>query len=433
MNSGNQSSEALPLVPSDLHASPSLPSRRGGANLAPAKIALFGLFGCGNFGNDGSLEAMLSFLRRCCPGSELVCICADPDIVGERHRIAAVPISACSQLQGAQAGGRGRLSKLARKLFDPLLTLLHLRHVDVMIIPGTGILDDFGERPYGMPWDVLRWCLGARLVGARIAFVSIGAGPIGHPLSRWLMTAAAQLAQYRSYRDTLSKDFMTSAGLDTRLDPVCPDIAFKLPAPDRPRRAVTAEGCLTVGIGVMSYYGWYGFAEGGSMIYQTYIRKLARFAVHVLDRGHDVRILIGETTDQSAVDDLVGAIRASRPQLPAERIIAEPARSLRDVMQQMSRTDLIVATRFHNIVCALKLGIPAISLGYSKKNDVLMAEMGLAAFCQHIEQFDLASLIEQFDALCGRRAEYADMLQGRRQLMEERLERQESFLLRSIL
>ena len=28
-----------------------------------------------------------------------------------------------------------------------------------MIEPGTGILDDFGEGPYGMPFDLFGWCL----------------------------------------------------------------------------------------------------------------------------------------------------------------------------------------------------------------------------------------------------------------------------------
>ena len=71
----------------------------------------------------------------------------------------------------------GRARKVVEKLTDLYLTMKHIRRFDVVIVPGTGILDDFGERPYGMPWDILRWCIGARLLGAKIAFVSIGAGP----------------------------------------------------------------------------------------------------------------------------------------------------------------------------------------------------------------------------------------------------------------
>ena len=103
---------------------------------------------------------------------------------------------------------RPRILKLPGKLAEFVEACWRVRKVDIMIIPGTGILDDFGERPLGMPFDIFKWCLAARIAGARIAFVSIGAGPIGHPLSRWLMTAAARLAHYRSYRDAISRDFM---------------------------------------------------------------------------------------------------------------------------------------------------------------------------------------------------------------------------------
>ena len=74
----------------------------------------------------------------------------------------------------------------------------------------------------------------------------------------------------------------------------------------------------------------------------------------------------------------------------------QPAASLRDVMEQIAETDLVVATRFHNVVCALKLARPTVSLGYARKNDVLLAEMGLGAFCQHVEAIDLDLLKTQF-------------------------------------
>src|SRR3712207_8323203 len=39
------------------------------------------------------------------------------------------------------------------------------------------------------------------------------------------------------------------------------------------------------------------------------------------------------------------------------------------------------------------------SLGYARKNDVLLADMGLDAFCQHVEELDLDRLKAQFAAL----------------------------------
>lgn len=395
------------------------------------RIALLGLFGCGNFGNDGSLEAMLNFLRQARPQAELTCICANPGLIGSRYGISTLPISSALTPPARTPTRLGRVRKVIEKLADLYLTMKHIRRFDVVIVPGTGILDDFGERPYGMPWDILRWCVGARLLGAKIAFVSIGAGPIKHPLSRRLMMWAASVAHYRSYRDVLSKDFVTAVGLEAAGDPIYPDIAFGLPTP---QLAESRDGArLTVGIGVMSYFGWYGFADGSREIYERYIEKLTRFAVYALDRGHSIRLLAGETTDAQAIDDLMRRVKTERPENSEQRLTTEPAASLQDIMRQMSMTDIVVTTRYHNVVCALKLARPTISLGYSKKNDYLMAEAGQSAYCQHVEDFDVDALIDQFESLRLSTRASELMIRAHGRDVQARLKAQEALLSAELL
>jgi polysaccharide pyruvyl transferase WcaK-like protein len=300
-----------------------------------------------------------------------------------------------------------------------------------LIIPGTGILDDFQAGPLGMPLALFGWCLAARLCGTRIAFVSVGAGPIHHPLSRWLMKSAVAMAQYRSYRDTVSKTFMESIGFDTRDDAIYPDIAFKLPAPVSPVRS--AAGSLTVGVGVMTYLGWERGSPRGPAIYAAYLEKITAFVLWLLDQGHRVRILMGDAADRDAVADVLSEVAAARPDLAQDRLIADPMRSLHDLMRQMAETDVIVATRYHNIVCALRLGKPLVSLGYAEKNDVLMTEMGVGRFCQHVERFDLDLLIEQFTQLVAERQRYEDGIRRANLSYQERLERQDSILASRLL
>jgi polysaccharide pyruvyl transferase WcaK-like protein len=115
---------------------------------------------------------------------------------------------------------------------------------------------------------------------------------------------------------------------------------------------------------------------------------------------------MGDTNDERAVGDVLANVAIARPDLPDGRLLFDPMSSLHDLMGQIAQTDLVVATRFHNIVCALKLGKPTISIGYADKNDALMAEMGLGSFCQHIERLDLRWLIEQFDRLDADRSRY---------------------------
>ncbi|MBP2300849.1 polysaccharide pyruvyl transferase family protein [Azospirillum picis] len=406
---------------------------------APARrVVLFGLFGSGNSGNDASLEAMLGFLRRR-PGIELTCICSAPEQVATRYGIRGVAI-------GARPAG-GRLVEVADRLLGGLprraagfgRAVLMASRADALIFPGTGILDDFGTGPFGLPLAVFGWCLGARLGGARIAFVSIGAGPIHHPLSRWLMGRAAAMAQYRSYRDTVSRDFMAGIGVaagvaadgtvdvkaDAEHDAVFPDLAFALPTP--PVAAAPGPG-LTVGLGVMGYYGWSHDLQAGAGIHRTYLDKLRRFTLWLLDQGCRVRLLTGDAGDRDTVAALAAALRAERPDLAADRLSAEPTADLQALMGQIAGTDLVVATRFHNIVAALKLGRPVLSIGYASKNDDLLAAMGLADFCQHIETLDVDRLIRQFTALRQGRAAHGRRIRARVAVYRRRLDEQDALL-----
>jgi polysaccharide pyruvyl transferase WcaK-like protein len=408
------------------------------ARRRPRRIGLFGLFGCGNAGNDGSLEAMLTFLRRVRPDAALICFCAysdgATDQIARDFRITALPIGLRQPANGLLRildrlswGGPRQLASLIRAIG-------HARRLDLLIIPGTGILDDFQAGPLGIPLALFGWCLAARLCGTRIAFVSIGAGPIHHPLSRWLMKSAVAMAQYRSYRDTLSKAFMESIGFDTQNDAIYPDIAFKLPAPSSPVQAAAAGGeSLNVGVGVMTYLGWRRDDPLGPAIYATYLEKITTFVLWLLDQGHRVRLLMGDAADQEAVADILPKAATARPHLSQERLVTDPMRSLHDLMRQMAETDVIVATRYHNIVCALRLGKPIVSLGYAEKNDVLMAEMGMGRFCQHVERLDLGLLIEQFTQLAAERQDYANSIRRANLACQERLEHQDSILVSRLL
>ncbi|HEY7669695.1 MAG TPA: polysaccharide pyruvyl transferase family protein [Hyphomicrobium sp.] len=395
------------------------PVRRG------PRVGLFGLFGSGNFGNDASLEAMVGLVRRACPDAHLVCFCDGPERVRRMLSIDVVPMS----LLDLRHAGR-----FARRLLRVLgagpslvRAMAQTRRLDALIIPGTGILDDFCSGPLGVPLDVFVWCLAARLTRTPIWFASIGAGPILHPLSRWLMVAAAKLAQYRSYRDASSKSFLSRAGVDTFGDLVFPDLAFDLPRPDANARP--PEEPLTVGVGVMEYWGWRDSADFSSAIHGSYQDRLSRFCVWLLERGYRVRLLPGDDMDHRAIRALrvLLEVRLSDPSL-VHNVIAEPAHDLADVMTQMARTDVIVATRYHSLVCALKMGKPTLSLSYAEKNAALLEDAGLDRYVEHVEGFEVERLKGRFEELVAERATLAQSIAAFGALTKKRLQHQEELL-----
>jgi polysaccharide pyruvyl transferase WcaK-like protein len=219
-----------------------------------------------------------------------------------------------------------------------------------------------------------------------------------------MMKRAVQLADRRTYRDAPSKNFLRSIGIDTSSDSVVPDLVFALPPERLPSDPANAGPATTIGIGVMAYYGWSNDRAVGASVYGSYIAKLNQFVAWLLAEGYSVRLLSGERgTDDRAVSDVRRGVSelgmgSSSPNLFAERID-----SLDDLLREISRTDAVVASRFHNVVCALALMKPVLAIGYATKFDALMTEMGLAEYCQRIDELDVERLKTQFRHLVGNR------------------------------
>ncbi len=362
----------------------------------PKRIGLFGNFGVGTFGNEASLASMLEFLRHAQPDAEITCICPNPEKVQSDYNIQGLPIS----WQG---------HRLLRKFANWAYSFWTVRQFDLLIMPGTGMLTDFCSSPFAMPYGLFRWCIAARFSHTAIAFVSVGASAVNHPLSRWFIRSAASMAQYRSYRDASSKEFMKSLGVDTRRDLVYPDLVFRL-LPVRPPNLEHPQARhITVGVGVMAFGGLYS-TKNDTKANDKYQTKLAEFVLWLLDRGYRVQLLMGGLEDQGAVDRLRKTVVAERPRLQEQQLIAEAASSRDDVMVQTAGTDIVIGTRYHSLIFALILGKPTISVGYTNYHAELMAEMGLGDFCQQIDRLDVDVLIAQFAELASKRSHYEALI-----------------------
>jgi polysaccharide pyruvyl transferase WcaK-like protein len=373
------------------------------------RVVLFGGYGIGNFGNDASLEAILSFLRTERPDLELSSICSGPAFVEERYDLPAIPNAVRPKAKWASLADKVLLRQPS--LWASWVHCLRvLGRYDAVIVAGTGVFDDFRDTPFGWPSRLLRWCLAARARGVKISFLSVGAGPIVNPLSRQLMKWAAQLAHSRSYRDADSRDFMVRLGLADEASDVLPDLAFLLP---RFVEAPRAEAPLTIGVGVMNYGGW----QPSEDAYKAYIDLHERLIRWIEARGWKVRAVIGQTpADLVAVRDLEQ--RLGRTLLAGEDAKME---SFHDAMRAIADTDLVVASRYHVQIAALKMRRPLISLGYAPKNDALLEQAGLAEFTHNVEAVDFDKLTQQIEAMVNERAHYAEIVDRRVTEMESNL------------
>lgn len=383
------------------------------------RVAFFGLLGSGNLGNHGSFEAMLAFLRARHPDAELGCVCAGPEEVERQYGIPSEPIAWYHR----HAGRPGAVAlKAFGKVANVVRTARWVRRYDVVIVPGMGVLEaTIRLRAWGFPYALFLVSLWGRIWGTKVALVNVGASDVRQPAARWFLSRAAGLATYRSYRDAGSLDAASAMGVDTRDDEVWPDLVFALPDPP------PAERTGTVAVGVMDFHGTHLERHEADAMRRAYVAKITEFTGWLLEQGHRVELLTGDPADEVVVATVREQIGRTMPD-QADRLVAKPALTLGELIEQLTAVDAVVATRFHNVLSALKAGTPVISLGYAAKNDALMADFGLAAYCQPIRTFDVPELIDQFRDLESRRDQLRRLIQAGNARNKELLDRQQAIL-----
>jgi polysaccharide pyruvyl transferase WcaK-like protein len=376
------------------------------------RIGLFGLLGTGNLGNDGSLAAVLGHLRAEHPDAAIEVFCSGPDEVTARHGVPAVRMN----WYGAEyetASGPGRIvRKGLGKLVDVVRTAAWVRGQDVVIVPGMGVLETtLPLRPWGWPYSLVLLSLAGKVVRTKVVFLAVGAGRVADRANRTLLVGAARLAHYRSYRDEISRDALRDMGLDTSRDAVHTDLAFALPDP-----AVTPEGGGSiVGVGVMDYHGGNADRDRAEEIHRDYVRRMTGFVAWLARDGREVRLFTGDHVDETVAERII-------EEVPSATLVRTS--TLDELMAEMAKVDRVVASRYHNVLVALKLGKPTVAVGYAAKCDALMAELGLGEFCQSIRDLDVDELVKQFTALEERDAELRAVLADRNALMRARVRRQ---------
>lgn len=366
------------------------------------RISFLGHFGKGNHGNEGTFESMLFHIRRLIPEAENLCICTGPETVATDYGIAATQMTG---LVGRPSALQNPVAKSLRKLFigipremrrwfDAVATL---RGNDVLIVPGTGLLTDAYCLLHWGPYTLFRWSLAAKLCRCKLLFISVGVGPVYSRAGKFLVKSALSLADYRSYRDEPSKEWARRVGVRVDADAVVPDLVFSYPEQFARGKegAIHHGGRRTVGLGLMQDPGRYTVEGPTNEMYRAYLENMAALARWLLDNNWDIRLLVGDVVDIPVIQSFQGLLKNSGT-YEESRVAYEPPHSVRDLMQQLAATDIVVATRFHNVLMALLMNKPAIAISFHHKCSSLMSQMGMSDYCEDIRHLDSAELIAKF-------------------------------------
>lgn len=387
------------------------------------KVLVFVGAGIGNHGNDASLEAMLPAIQRLWPTRDVVCVCHYPDIVSRTFGLACLPmLQLPSRYKFMRAIDRGSFRILSRAV-SFFRAFRSVRDGDTLLFPGTGLLDDLGDMPFERPYGIYVWSLCARLRGATIAMVSIGAGPIRNRVSRFFLVRSAQLAHYRSYRDEQSKNFLESLHLDTRSDAVYPDLVFSRMLSDRARKFPQHATQPVIGLGLVNFAGW---LKSEQKLNQGlhYVGKIANLIADLIAAKRGVILIISE-----AERDILSAIRdelkSNYPRVRDGDYQEVITKDFDEQITAIANTDVLVAMRYHTAISGLMQLRPVISIGYASKFGELMRAVNLADYFQPIETFDVTTLLSQIEECLREKSTISTMLASKIVQMQLQLGEQE--------
>ncbi len=369
------------------------------------------------------MDAVLQYLRSRHPLAVIDAMCSGPETVAARYGIDAIQMFCFDRHKIGLSGPLVSILRLPSRMLDVFRISAWVRRHDIVIVPGAGVLEaSLPLRPWNTPYGLFLLSASGRIFRTKVAFVSVGAGPINKRATRWLSDWAAKLAFYRSYRDTGSREAMRRRGIDAG-DSVFPDLAFSLPLPTG---HCGGDGdWSTIGVGVMAYGGSNDDRDRTREIYARYVENIKGIIRWLVDDGRRVRLFIGDTdgSDEATVREIQADLRALRPDLDDSWVVAEPVSDFNEIMEALDPLGAMIATRFHNLVAAVMLSKPTIAIGYSPKHDALMRDMGLAEFSHSVDTLDVRTLAEQFlemervsgrlrEGISGRTAEKKRLLEG---------------------
>lgn len=371
----------------------------------PSVIGVLGHYGNANLGDEAIIHAVIAEVRRRRGG--LLAVSNHPKDTAWRHDVPAVsihtgelhdagcgaphvPTHDCAFMRRPRRRREGVLpttrrgaawllrgvADIGREIRSSWRILGHLRRVDLLLVAGSNqMLDNFGG-PREFPYINLKWSILARMVGCRVAWISVGAGPLDSPLSRRFVRTSLRLADYVSVRDEGSRRFLRDIGVKREIL-VFPDLAHGLPHDQSvlaPRER--NGGRPTIAINPIPMYDGRYWPESAPEKNRRFVSELAALAAGAIKEGYGLFFFATHPRDAGVAQDILNLMAAEHGQRPAGDNPVRCSATTEGLLRDIASADLVVTTRFHGALLSLLVGRPTLAISYYRKTQELMADLG---------------------------------------------------------
>jgi len=388
------------------------------------RIGILGHVGAGNLGDEAIIAAVIQNLRERCPHAEICAFTTNAEDTQERHHLPAFPLrrdaapiavrqigfssatpssSPFERLKNSlkRVPGVYWVLKAVRDFASSSVGVVQelgfitasyrrMKRVDLLIVAGSHQLNDFVGGAWAFPYTLLKWALLARIAGAQVALLSVGAGPIHSRLGRQFIRWTLALACYRSFRDERSRNLVVEMGASGE-NLYVPDLAFSLriAGPVRLRQASRP----VVGINPLPFFDrWYWY-KSDEHLYLEYVRKLAAVTEFLIDNGYDVWLFPTQLrADPAVIKDVRCAMREGYH----SSLVNWPVQTFDELTEGIHACRVVIATRYHGILIALLLKRPVLALAYHGKSQDLMSLLGQAHYALDATCWDVPTISDLF-------------------------------------
>jgi polysaccharide pyruvyl transferase WcaK-like protein len=411
------------------------------------RIGILDHMGYGNLGDAATQDVVLLNIRRRIPGAEIIAFSYDPEDTYRHHQIRAYPLLRGFEKSSDESDDQGEnggtsLREWAKKnliRIKPLFAVLkffsdmvkELKHfinsyrilktLDLLIISGGGQL---GDSYKSMPVNVFKFSFLAKLAGAKLVILNVGAGPLQYFWTKRCARWSVNLSDYASFRDEESHNLILDVGGRKNIH-VLPDSVYAFEIKAEPVPPKNYENGLLVGINPSGFCDPRIWPHKDEATYRRYLGKMQQFLVWLHDNHHRIAIFSSDMgVDRYVIQDLRSGLEGKWPNDIMNRYFPSVSQSTAALVDQMFRFDCVITTKFHGIIFSHLLSKPVISLSWHTKNKVLMHEFEQDRFCLDIENFDQESLKETFILLMEQRESLVEKTREKVNEYTERLQTQ---------
>ncbi len=291
-----------------------------------------------------------------------------------------------------------------------------LRTQDLLIVSGGGQLDEEWGGPWGHPFALFKWAVLARIARVPFAIASVGACKITSTTSRFFLSLALRMAQYRSYRDQTSRTVAARLMPRTTGDSIVPDMAFSLPSSELPPPAEIGSisgGRTVVAISPIAFAKPGSWPSPNRDLYDRYLLQMTHVVGRLLERGYFLVIVCSSLgDDEGVIPELLERLDDRSREMAARQLHIPRIKTWKDLVASLRDADFLIASRLHSAILGFLTQTPTVAVSFDPKVDWVMEDLGQTDYLLPIRDFTSEDVIEALRRIKLRRSFVVGQIQS---------------------